>query len=91
MNREEEEYMEIIMKTEKLIKDFGREHVLNGITVTIYENTFTAVLGHSGSGKSTLLNILSGLIKPTGGYVWCDDSLYQIIMKNSLQAGSARM
>lgn len=75
MNREEEEYMEIIMKTEKLIKDFGREHVLNGITVTIHENTFTAVLGHSGSGKSTLLNILSGLIRPTGGYVWCDDKL----------------
>ncbi len=43
--------MEIIMKAENLTKDFGKEHVLKGITLTIYENTFTAILGPSGSGK----------------------------------------
>lgn len=63
--------MEVIMKTENLTKNYGKEHVLKGITLTIHENTFTAVLGPSGSGKSTLLNILSGLIKPDGGSVWC--------------------
>ena len=61
--------MEIIMKAENLTKDFGKEHVLKGITLTIYENTFTAILGPSGSGKSTLLNILSGMLKPTDGSV----------------------
>lgn len=47
--------MEIIMKTENLAKDYGKEHVLKGITLTIHEHTFTAILGPSGSGKSTLL------------------------------------
>lgn len=65
--------METIMKAENLTKDFGKEHVLKGITLAIHENTFTAILGPSGSGKSTLLNILSGLIKPTGGSVRCGD------------------
>ena len=68
MNREEMS-METIMEAENLTKDFGKEHVIKGITLTIHENTFTAILGPSGSGKSTLVNILSGLIKPTGGSV----------------------
>ncbi|GKH33299.1 hypothetical protein CE91St64_27060 [Faecalicatena contorta] len=67
--------MDTIMKAENLTKDFGKEHVIKGITLTIHENTFTAILGPSGSGKSTLLNILSGLIKPTGGSVRCGDAV----------------
>lgn len=42
---------------------------------TIYENTFTAILGPSGSGKSTLMNILSGLLRPTGGTVQCGNDI----------------
>ena len=75
MDREEEMRMEIIMRTENLAKDYGKEHVLKGITLTIHEHTFTAILGPSGSGKSTLLNILSGLVKPTRGCVWCGNGL----------------
>lgn len=64
--------MNELLKAENLKKTYGKENVLNGITLAICENTFTAILGPSGSGKSTLLNILSGLIRPTGGKVYCD-------------------
>lgn len=67
--------MEVIMKAENLTKEFRTEHVLRGITLTIYENTFTTILGPSGSGKSTLLNILSGLLKPTSGIVQCGNEI----------------
>lgn len=67
--------MNIIMKAVDLKKDFGKEHVLKGITLTVYENTFIAILGPSGSGKSTLLNILSGLIRPTEGNVMCENEI----------------
>lgn len=43
------------------------QEVLHGVSFTVQEGEFTALIGPSGSGKSTLLNIL-GLLEPaTGG------------------------
>ena len=40
---------------------------LAGVSLTIEDNEYTAVMGQSGSGKSTLLNILGCLDIPTKG------------------------
>jgi putative ABC transport system ATP-binding protein len=42
---------------------------LNGISITIREAEFTAIVGPSGSGKTTLLNMIGGLDSPTSGEV----------------------
>jgi len=42
---------------------------LNGISITIDEAEFTAIVGPSGSGKTTLLNMIGGLDLPTKGEV----------------------
>ncbi|MGJ9402692.1 ABC transporter ATP-binding protein [Arthrobacter sp. KK5.5] len=52
-----------------LSKDFGAAPVLEGISTTITEGEFVAVLGASGCGKSTLLNIVAGLEAPSAGSV----------------------
>lgn len=65
--------MEVILSSENVMKQYGKESVVNGISLDIYTDTFTAILGPSGSGKSTLLNILSGLIRPTSGKVLFGD------------------
>lgn len=50
-----------------LVKSFGNTHALNGLNLEIPEGSFFGLLGPNGAGKTTTINILTGLVKKSGG------------------------
>ena len=63
-----------ILKTKDLKKYYqtpsGIVRALDGVSLSVEEGTFGAIVGSSGSGKTTLLHMLGGLDAPTDGAVW---------------------
>ena len=52
------------------VTDNYEVHALDGVSLSVDEVEFLAIIGTSGSGKTTLLQILGGLDEPTAGGVW---------------------
>jgi NitT/TauT family transport system ATP-binding protein len=44
-------------------------HVINGVSLTIQQGEFVALLGPSGCGKSTLLRLVADILQPSSGTI----------------------
>src|SRR5687767_493377 len=61
-----------IIEVRNLRKRFGRQVVLNGLSLDIRRGEILAVIGRSGTGKSVFLKHLIGLVRPDRGQVLVD-------------------
>jgi phospholipid/cholesterol/gamma-HCH transport system ATP-binding protein len=57
------------IETVDLRKTFGKQKVLNGVSLQVKKGETLAVLGRSGTGKSVLLKLIIGLKKPDSGSI----------------------
>ena len=60
---------EIIIQTKALTKQFKREIAVNKITFDLPRGKIFGFIGPSGSGKTTTVRLLTGIYKPTSGWV----------------------
>ena len=63
------EKTEVIIKIEKLHKQFGTNVVLNGFDLELREGENLVVMGKSGSGKSVMIKCIIGLENYQGGSI----------------------
>jgi ABC-type sugar transport system ATPase subunit len=57
---------------ERLVKRFGKQTAVDGLSLEIKDREFIALLGPSGCGKTTTMNMISGLLKPDEGNIYFD-------------------
>ncbi|XP_045771590.1 ATP-binding cassette sub-family A member 2-like [Maniola jurtina] len=58
------------VKMTNLTKVYGNNIAVNNMSLNIYEDQITVLLGHNGAGKSTTISMLTGNVQVTRGSVW---------------------
>ncbi len=63
------EFVEVQNVRKVYQRDTQQIPVLDGLSLSIAEGEFVALMGPSGSGKTTLLNLIGGIDQPTSGEI----------------------
>lgn len=60
---------DVVLQTVGLRKAFGGLRIFDGIDFSLHRGERHAIIGPNGAGKSTFVNLVSGLLRPSGGTV----------------------
>jgi lipopolysaccharide export system ATP-binding protein len=61
---------EPLLRTERLVKEYGGRRVVNGVDIMIRPGEIVGLLGPNGAGKTTTFYMIVGLVRPASGTVW---------------------
>jgi branched-chain amino acid transport system ATP-binding protein len=70
---------------------YGEIRALHGVTLTIAEGGFVAVLGANGAGKTTMLRAVSGTVKTTGDVLLDGHKLFRRTPESMARRGVAHV
>jgi len=62
-----------ILRTEGLVKRYGKRIVANGVSINVRQGEIVGLLGPNGAGKTTSFYMTTGLVVPNEGHVYIDD------------------
>ncbi len=60
----------MLVETRKLVREYRRRRVVNGVDMNVREGEIVGLLGPNGAGKTTSFYMITGLIRPTSGQVF---------------------
>lgn len=63
---------EYVFEMKDITKAFGRNVVLDGVSISIKPGEVRALMGENGAGKSTLMKILGGIFSADSGAIYMD-------------------
>lgn len=63
----------MILRTENLVKLYGRRKVVDHVSIEVKKGEIVGLLGPNGAGKTTSFYMVVGFIRPTEGHVYLDD------------------
>ncbi|KAK9882111.1 hypothetical protein WA026_018953 [Henosepilachna vigintioctopunctata] len=78
------------IRIEKLCKNFGPNEVVKDLTVNLYEDQITVLLGHNGAGKTTTMSMLTGLLPPSKGTAIISETAWADAKCSTLSGGMKR-
>ena len=61
--------MDILLRVEDLVVNYGGIKALQGISITAYPGEIVTIIGANGAGKSSLLRAISGMVTPQEGKI----------------------
>jgi ABC-2 type transport system ATP-binding protein len=59
--------MQPAIEADNLVKNFGRQRAVDGVSLTVPRGAVYGVLGPNGAGKTTTVRMLATLLRPDGG------------------------
>ena len=62
-----------VLRTENLIKRYGKRTVVNEVSFNVKQGEIVGLLGPNGAGKTTSFYMTTGLIVPNGGKIFLND------------------
>jgi len=63
----------MILRSDNLIKVYGRRHVVKGVSINVNQGEIVGLLGPNGAGKTTTFYMVVGFIQPNEGQVYLND------------------
>jgi lipopolysaccharide export system ATP-binding protein len=60
---------EPLLETVKLVKEYRKRRVVNGVSIQVRAGEIVGLLGPNGAGKTTTFNLVVGLVRPDAGEV----------------------
>lgn len=63
-----------VLRSVALVKQYKKRTVVNEVSITVSQGEVVGLLGPNGAGKTTTFYMIVGMIKPTAGKVYLDET-----------------